>query len=406
MFGISLTALPPPVQQHRIRLLEATPMPTDATQALCELLGRGRDVREEAANILRAVEAVLECGKLADQTARSREVRRRFQRASAIWAHDSGLVISVLFMRMRCLLDAHPVVYDGTGDQVTRVENAWEGAAVEWTDLPSLDDATHDDAMLVTRAEDILAGLAKIKPLLVELRNEAAFLTVPQRALDQLRSTRVGEALDFHATFEDEVPDRDQRLRILKYLARHPDPVDGFIDVEGGVIVRFERALRKRMVSYLRIGALVLVGALFAYFAPDAKPWIAGWPFEPKHRSALLVTYIAIFVGALVHIVVDAVKEVREKPKASFTAIGSWGLWVNARETSILGGIVTVMIAFVGTVFTAVSASKDGQLVDWTAAVGIGYGVDSIAGIYLNRFQTVVSKLTEAAEAKAKGATG
>lgn len=397
VFGITIGSGVSAPQRERISGLEASPMPATPDDALHELYGRIRDVREEALNLLRSIEAVLEKGKLADDVARSREVFTAFHQTAAIWQANSGPVIQVLFVRVRRVLDAHPRVYDAAGDQVTRVQNWWERVDIQWRDLPPVEAGTTATKDL---ADEILRECAQVKPVIETLIYEAAFLTIPARAMEHLKATRVGEPLDFHATFEDELPDRDQRVRLLKYLARHPDPIDGWVDVENGVIIRFADTAGRRS-SYFRLAATVLLGLLVATLLADVKPWVADWPFEASQRAALVVTYVAMLVGALAHVLIDGVKQAREQPKGTFMAVGSWLLWVHVRETSILGGIATFFVAYLGTVFTS-AAMLDGKIV-WMTALMIGYSADSIAGLYLKRFDVFRSKLTEGAERAARG---
>lgn len=398
VFGITIAPGISAPQRERISGLEASPMPATPDDALRELYGRIRDVREEALNLLRSIEAVLEKGKLADDVARSREVFTAFHQTAAIWQANSGPVIQVLFARVRRVLDAHPRVYDAAGDQVTRVQNWWERVDIQWRDLPPVGAGTEATKEL---ADEILRECAQVKPVIETLIYEAAFLTIPARTVEHLKTTRVGEPLDFHATFEDELPDRGQRVRLLKYLARHPDAVNGWVDVENGVIIRIADTAAGRRLSSLRLAAAVLLGLLVAALLADVKPWVADWPFEVKQRAALVTTYLAMLVGALAHVLIDGVKQAREQPKGTFMAVGSWLLWVHVRETSILGGIATFFVAYLGTVFTS-AAMLDGKVV-WPTALMIGYSADSIAGLYLKRFDVFRSKVTEGAERAASG---
>lgn len=66
----------------------------------------------------------------------------------------------------------------------------------------------------------------------------AELQSVPDRVNLNLEALRIGQALDFHAAFVDELPKKEHRDKILDFLGRHPKLVNGLIDPASGQIFR------------------------------------------------------------------------------------------------------------------------------------------------------------------------
>jgi hypothetical protein len=210
-------------------------------------------------------------------------------------------------------------------------------------------------------------------------------LTIPPRLNQHLRSIRVGQSLDFNAAFEDELPDRAQRTRVLAYLHSHPAAVEGVIDVDAGKIVRASPSAVRRRLSFFVIALTTLLGAVGASFAPAIARWLDPQsPVAGLSGQDTLGLYALVFAGGVAHIVIGALKQARSGDPGTFTALEEWELWIHIKEIPILLGIVTLWIGFIGLVVLSPKADR-------ITALAIGYSIDSVADLYLQRFDTTVA---------------
>jgi hypothetical protein len=241
--------------------------------------------------------------------------------------------------------------------------------------------------------DTIVRTSERVQAALEELVFSAAFLTIPPRVNRHLELLRIRQSLDFHATFADELPRKDDRDRVLAYLQAHPAGIAGVVDADRGVIVHASTSIRRRAVSYAVIVGAISLGALVTFVLPQIGIWLgrADWPFDASRAPELLVTYVLVFVGALAHLAVQVLKQGRLDNAPTFTALEEWTLWLHVNELAILGSVLTLWIVFLGLMLTAGN-------VDWLTALAVGYSVDSVADAYLQRFagaaSTAVAALT------------
>ena len=139
-------------------------------------------------------------------------------------------------------------------------------------------------------------------------------------------------------------------------------------------------------MSYLMIFGAVVLGVVITYVAANLGDWLnlANWPIHSDRSAELLVAYTLVIAGGVAHIAVQVLKQGRVEGAATFTAIEEWALWMHVKELSILAGIVTLWVGFIG---LAVTMSH----IDWLTAFAVGYSIDSVADLYLQRFQSAAS---------------
>jgi hypothetical protein len=136
---------------------------------------------------------------------------------------------------------------------------------------------------------------------------QLSLLTVPHRINEYLDITGPGYFIPFHEVFADEVPDREDRDRLLKHLALTPNITPGgFVDTESGRIYRYSRNRWRRMLSLAMVLiSLIAAGAIVAaacYLpAPD-------WPLKPADLPKMMVAWAAVLLGMGVHIIVGSAK--------------------------------------------------------------------------------------------------
>ena len=104
--------------------------------------------------------------------------------------------------------------------------------------------------------------------------------------------------------------------------------------------------------------------------------------------------YVFVFVGAGAHVAIDALKKARAQTRPSFQAINDWVLWLHVHYISILWGLVWVLLGYILLILAM-------PKLELPSAFFAGYSIDSVADLYLQRFQSAaaaaVKSLTPAA---------
>jgi hypothetical protein len=79
------------------------------------------------------------------------------------------------------------------------------------------------------------------------------YKTIPERLQRWLDETQPGYIIPFHAGFEDEMPDAEDRQRILQYLAWAPNVLHGgVVDAASGLVYRYEEGwFRDRLTLFM-----------------------------------------------------------------------------------------------------------------------------------------------------------
>ena len=338
------------------------------------LMGLVRDIREEAQNIERSVLEIKEKGALDDTSARAQEVTASLVRANRIFAANEP-VIQKLFVDVRVLLRSEPNLYDECGDEITEIENHWERICNSWpsTDLPII---------------EILARIARVESQIGELEYHCGLVTIPRRVDQHLETVRTGQTLDFHDAFKDELPNLEDRVKLLRYLYAHPASITGIIDVPKGLIYRASPKASRRRLSLLIIVLTLLAGIVVMWL----YQWlVSGNPaaFRAVFSGPLLKGYLFITLGSLAHILIDAIKQARAQTDASFRAIDDWVMWIHVREVPIMSSIVWLWIGTIGLGWFQPGFSL-------TTAFFVGYSIDSFVDLFLERFSGMASKSTKA----------
>jgi hypothetical protein len=198
---------------HGDQLQEPPPQPAS-------FLGMVRSLREEAINLLANLDIVRSSSKFANDDVRAGEFKSALAAAEKDFKRDRPRVEKLL-MQLRYIMQVAPKLYDWAGDTITRIENHWYKAVDSWPN-----------------AKTPVANLGLPQAPLNEVVYNSALLTVPGRVNEHLRNVHVGQALDFHDAFVDELPLEDQRKRLLIYLSAQPAAIEGVVDVDSGLIYR------------------------------------------------------------------------------------------------------------------------------------------------------------------------
>lgn len=381
-----------PNQQNIAPPTAASAPIASATEAgYAQMLGLLREVRAEVQNLRRNLTDLKEKAELADTGTRTREIVTALQSNQPLYDRNTAQIAARLG-ELRSLLRAQPMLYDRYGDEITHIENHWERATHHWPQAGDLPEAAvtpagegeEDGPEVALAAEDAVRRAGRAASSLDRLIYHAGLLTIPGRLNQHLEQLRIGQKLNFHATFADEVPDEEARQQILQYLGARPMAIhSGIIDAEKGVVFRASSNPGRRKLSYVLIALTVIAGALLTLLTAELGEWfdLENWPVSPGQSTDLLVGYAFVIAGGAVHLGVDAIKQARSSSGQSFLALEDWFVWIHINEIGVIVGVVSMWIGFFGLLFLS-------GRVDWQTAFLVGYSIDSFADMFLQRFNT------------------
>jgi hypothetical protein len=361
--------------------------PQDKLPRLVGLLG---DVRVAGVDLLNVIATLQSKLQLTDADARLTE----YTSTLAELAQPVDETCAEIQKRLddaACLLNADGRLYGDYGGQIAQIRQAWrrsglqQGAAVLGAGAPLTADELAQIAQL----------LADMTIALRSLVYYCEQLALPQVVKTDLKALRVGKSLDFNTRFKSEVPDAGQRAELLVYLDQHSRDLPGVVDVQTGRILRISRAWWANWISPLVTLLLVLLGAatpfLMAYLAttlPDNT-----WPFPSNAAIPLLNLYVFVLAGGVAHVLIDALKQARSGA-ASVLALNDWLQWLQVNALSVWAGILSLWIGFLIVAFNAYSQPE--PRTDWQSAFFVGYSIDSVMELFLQRFGQFASGRTQA----------
>jgi hypothetical protein len=343
--------------------------------ALLDMFGHVRDIRVEAQNLQRLLAEFKQKTQIVDASAREKELSKLLEEWKDVYLGNAEQV-RFHFLEIKGILDKNSEIYDACGDEITRMDNSWERVVVSWRVLK-------DNAVAVPVEPDF----AKVEEALCEIIFHAGYISIPNRVNQHLKKKWIGQELDFHKTFADELPSESERQEILKRLHENPMDLNGIVDPNSGLIFHISDKNYRRILSYDYMAIAFLVCGVLAAFLVKAGDWfgIKGYPFPGYPLKTLIINYLAIMIGGLAHLGFNALKQYRSSKESSFVALGNWFLWGHVKEKAIIGGIVLIWAVYVGCLFTM------GNLNPVTVFF-VGYSFDSFIDLFLKRFEIVAGK--------------
>lgn len=385
-------SISPPAQQQMVP--PGAFLSPDAAQQIegyARFMGILRDVRAEVQNLRLVLTRVQENGQIEDAAVRAQEILKVTENRRELYTYNKDQIDQRL-KELRALIRNTPVLYDRYGDEVTHIENFWERATDDWP--PPLDQIKLDpppegveppnaDMTKILQAEIILRRAKDTIKSLDGIIYHAALLTIPGRLNQHLEQLRIGQKLDFDATFKDEVDNADDRRKILEYLSARPMVIrNGIIDVANGVVYHASSSYARRRLSYIYIALAVIVGALLAALVANMREWfgVTNWPIEEGRTLELVSGYAFVILGGLIHLGVDGLKQARAGQNRTLLAVEDWLLWIHIHEVDILVGVFSLWVGFFG--LLTVSPAE----INWETAFFIGYSIDSFIDLFLQRF--------------------
>ncbi|HEY7983606.1 MAG TPA: hypothetical protein VID73_05525 [Ktedonobacterales bacterium] len=252
---------------------------------------------------------------------------------------------------------------------ISHIDAAWRSVAKLWP----RDDATHADV------DEILGRAPQLEELLHSIVFQCALVTIPAHVNQLTARFRVGHALNFNTYFEEEVPNPDDRTRVLHLLSGARD-INGVVDAEREVIYCASASPWRRAASYLFILLTVLAGVGILILFTNTGRWfhVERWISTPGDLAPLLKAYAFVLLGGVVHIAVDGLKKAQERKGGWVGSAANWTLWVHVREQWIISDVLWLWLGVAGLVLL--------KTTDWETAFFIGYSIDSFSDLFLKRF--------------------
>ena len=338
-------------------------------------MGLVRDIRVEAQNLCILLSDLKERCNITSTAVRSQEIKEFLEKNNTLFEKNDSKRETCL-KSIYLLLEREPRIHDFVGDEISIMGNLWDRCSLEVSAIRK----QRDESLLISQ-------ITAAQSLLDDIIFHAGLISIPSRASQHLATLMTGQPLDFHETFKDELPSDKERLKILQYLSSHPASINGIVVPEKGVIYKASRKRSRICQSLLLIAGVILLGAVVCYFADTITKWLGiSLPSHAAGRS-IFTAYLFIILGALFHIGIDALKQVRSGEK-DFLAIEKGFLGVQVKEGPILMSIFSLWLGLLLLVFYMTS-------LDWKVAFFVGYSIDSVVDLFLKRFSTSASASLE-----------
>lgn len=253
-------------------------------------------------------------------------------------------------------------------EPVRRITNTWD--QIELTGLIR-------DPRTLPDAQELLRQLTALDALCRRIEFQVGSITIPERVNEWLRLARPGYYFPFHLVFEDELPDVEERTKLLNHLAWAPKVLEGgLVSVENGLIHRYSEDPLQRLGTLAGAGLALVAGALLAMgvcYLP-----IKDWPLRPENAGPMLIGWASVLMGVIVHIgVATAKRSQAQAGRPPIIAAGDALLWINARFGYILLKILLALIGFFALAFTG-GAEKVTPL----SMFLVGYSLDSVVEVF------------------------
>ena len=349
---------------------------------------RIREIREEVQNLITILKLLDDAAKVEDERARPREIGKKFTRVSETFEPNATSVDGLL-SQIGQVFATSPATRDLLSDTVVRIGNNWGQAVYEWQAIKREYEPTQSKVLrgelVAGEGDGPLKAGARMRPYLNEVVYWSSFVTIPYRINEHLDTLYQGQPLDFHAMFADELPDKDQRTKLLGFLKAHPASVTGVIDVERGVILKASPRGKRTLSGLLPVVAAAAGAPTLYLYA------LATRSVEVKNDALaayLVSTYILVVAGAILHVVLDALKQWRGGDRG-FSAMGDWFAWLDVKRGPNVISVFTVLAVFVASLAISTVA------IEPLAALAIGYGSDSVFDVVIKRFDSAISKTVE-----------
>lgn len=202
-------------------------------------------------------------------------------------------------------------------------------------------------------------------------------LTIPDQLNEWLANARPGYYLPFHTVFSGDVPNQDDRVRILSYLAWSPHTIrGGLVDAGSGLIYRYASSRWRRALSLVFLLAAVAMATAAIPVACHLP--VTNWPLQAADQLTLLMGWGALLAGVVMHVAISTAK--RMQTQSGFPpvlALSDAFRLINAKTGQILLKLVLAVFALFSFTFAAGVAHV--SALNFFLA---GYALDSVTELF------------------------
>jgi len=221
-------------------------------------------------------------------------------------------------------------------------------------------------------AQDQLHHLNMLAVRAREITYQVGVLTIPETLNEWLRRARPGYYVPFHAVFDDEVPDYEDRSKILRYLAWSPETIEGgIVDASTGLIYRYSRNPWNQLLSFTFVALAFLLSTAIVFFAP-------GWISQLGSQHNFTLAWGAVLAGIIIHVAVGTAKRLQIRTELpAVLAISDIPRMIDAKVGPALMKPLLALFGLFGLTFTAGESQ-----VTLLNAFLVGYSLDSVVELF------------------------
>jgi len=204
-------------------------------------------------------------------------------------------------------------------------------------------------------------------------------LTVPERLKDWLELSEPGYAIPFHAVFEDEVSEAEDRQKILNHLAWSPvflKKVGGIVDPESGLVYRYDsrKSVGEMALSVVWVALGITLGGVIVWGLQQFPP-LSAQPLEH-----LLVGWAAVLGGLVVHSVIGTTKRMRaDNSIPAGLPINRFLILLSAKMGFVLFRLMVALVGYLGLLYAVGAPQFTSFIVN---AFLVGYSLDSVVELF------------------------
>ncbi len=341
-------------------------------QVVPRFLGFLLEIRALAQALKGSIGRLQQAASLSDPRARESELSLALAERAAIEIRNRERMTRLLARLCECM-EEHGVLHQWCADQVINIEIAWEHVEFHLDRLRvAIEAGAGADARVLPAALEIDGHLGRMIFLI-------GVLTIPGRVNEHLAQLRIGQALDFHRDFADELSVQSERVKLLQMMRSHPAEIDGVVDVEHGVIYKAARSRTRQIFSLM---AQLMVWASLG----GGLVWVAhlGVWSELDDPAILLERYLFVTLGSVLHLALATLKQRRQNRRTEIHALDDLLLFIHIREVAIAWTIFAVSIGAVGLSFVSPGANPETALI-------VGFSLDSFVDLFLMRLDGVMT---------------
>src|SRR4051812_8216657 len=271
-----MTLAPPVGAQRAVRPPGAAKGPETYNAALIQLF---RQIMQNARDADETIDA------LTKSIAVNRAERAQaIDRELAQYARNSAQLDEQI-QRAKDLADEDPA-FD-VGDQVTLIEDAWSRAK----DLIPSADALR----VVTVPPSVATDLVAAKSFVRKLHFYAARLSAPSQVREYVDELRPGQSASIHNILMEDIPDKAQRDELVQYIKTAHISIPGIINVNTGIVTRYETNKTALRISMFRILLLALGIPILALVA--SRLWASFPQLNSIATPEQVSTFFPIIMG-------------------------------------------------------------------------------------------------------------